>query len=105
MKKFTLKTMEAYAELVRLLSGQADMLQENVFFWNLVREDCYVCDDRELVIIFSAEHKYPVIKMFEVIGSDKTKKTINKDVINSIIGYACCKGIELKYDKYLHINK
>lgn len=102
MEKFTKKTMEAYAELVRLLGDQACTVAGNTFYWYLAFDDC---SDIGIVVEFFTKDNNPVIQIYDSMDIGPIVNVINQDVIHSIIGYACNMGIELKHNEYLHINE
>ncbi len=101
MKKFTRETMETYAELVRLIGEQAHSMRGDEYYWTLVFDSC---SNTGLEIEFSTKNDNPIIEMYETFDAI-TVTSVNTDVINTIIGYACIARIELTYSDLLHINK
>ncbi len=101
MENFTKKSMEVYAELVRIVGGQESWISGNTFYWYLVFEDC---SDFGTELRFFIKDNNPVIEIDDAMIESIFTYTINQDVIHCIIGYACNNGIELKNNDYLHIN-
>ena len=99
IKKFTAESMEVYAELVRLLGEQASTIQDNTFYWSFILENC---DDIGIEILFSTEDDHAVIDIYEVFIEDQYyRESISMDVIYTIVGYGCYKGIKIKNGKDL----
>lgn len=103
MKKYTLEAMEVHSGLVRIIGEQHHSWypDEDNFHWTLSIDEC---DYIEIEIILSIVNDKVMLEIYEVENEKQASKTIDYDVIYTLIGYACTKQIELKHSEYLYIE-
>jgi len=102
-RNFKLEDMTVYSELVRIIgeSNHTYYPSEGKFYWTLALENCEFV---EIEIILTSEPNNTILEIYEVEPEKHGTQTINHDLIYTLIGYACAKQIELKYNEYLHIK-
>lgn len=100
MKEFTIHTLEAYAEIVRLIGQQSHTKEEEAFFWSVAIEDS---DIKDINIWLHKEDE--TIIVHEVDKTDKSTKSVSYDAILAIMGYASSNAIKLDFRAHLYIPK
>lgn len=100
---FRIEEMTIYSEVVRIIGEQNHTYSndEGSFYWTLALENC---DFVEIEIILTSGPNNIMLEIYEVEPEKRGTKTINNDLIYTLMGYACSSQIELKHNSYLHIQ-
>ena len=101
-KIFNSKDMDIYSEIVRIIGEQSHSESVGEFTWTLVFEDCDFVEI-EIILTFIQSQKI-MLEIYEIEPQIKAGRKINYDTIYTLMGYACSRQIELKYNEYLHIK-
>lgn len=100
MQRYTLEALRVHSEIVRIIGESEQQSSSGKFYWTLSFDDMAMVD---MEIIFTAHNDRLMLELYEVQPKDQASKSINYDVIYTLIGYACSSQIELKHNAYLHI--
>ncbi len=91
-KRYTIQTMEMYAEIVRLIGGQAETIQDDKFYWSVKMDD-----SDSIQIELSEISDETELAINEVLDSIASSPIRSYDIIKTIVGAAVMQGINVKY--------
>ena len=91
MNKFSLKVLEAYSEITRLVGESSDTAQGGTFHWTLAKEENNV----SVGIDFITNNNIMSLDIVEFEGQDYEARSISNDTLYSLIEHAGTYGIEV----------
>lgn len=92
MKKYTIETMEMYAEIVRHTGVQPHTIQNEKFYWTVKMDDSY-----SIRIELSEINDKIELEINEVWESIASEPLGSYDIIKTIVGAAVMDGVNVKY--------